>query len=91
MKKLIAIATVLSVAVMIGGAGPAKATTVEELQATIAALQEQLNAALAQLTALQGGAATTGGTVTGCTISSFDRNLKVGMTGDDVKMPPNRS
>jgi outer membrane murein-binding lipoprotein Lpp len=80
MKKIIAIATVLSVAVMIGGVTPAKATTVEELQATIAALQQQLNAALAQLAALQG---TGGGTV--ATSCNFTRNLYPGMRGSDVK------
>ena len=79
MKKLIAIATILSVAVMLGGASVSKATTVEDLQATIASLQEQLNAALAQLSALGG---TTTGAVTSCT---FTRNLYPGMTGADVK------
>ncbi len=85
MKKLIAIATILSVAVMIGGVTPAKATTVAELQATIAALQQQLNAALSQLSKLQGTTtSSTGGTTTAvkCT---FTRNLYPGMTGADVK------
>ncbi len=88
MKKIIAIATILSVAVMMGGpgVGSANATTVEELEATIAALQAQLQAALAQLAELQGQqGTTTGGTITGCTITSFDRNLKIGMSGEDVK------
>jgi len=73
-KKIVAIATALTLCVMIGGA--AKGVTVDELQA-------QINALLAQLATLQGQ--TTGGTVSGCTITSFDANLAQGSTGAAVK------
>lgn len=75
-KKIVAIATVLT---MIGG--PALGATIEELQAQIDALLSQLSTLQSQLAALQG----TTPTVSGCTISSFDRNLSQGMSGDDVK------
>lgn len=79
MKKIIAIATVLTVAAMVAGPGPAQATTIEDLEATIADLQTQLTAALAQLTAL-------GGTVSGVGVScTFTRNLYPGVSGTDVK------
>lgn len=77
MKKLIAIS--LSVVVLMA-AGSASATTIAELQAQIAALTAQLNT----LIAAQG----TGGTVStsACSgVTSFDRNLKQGMSGADVK------
>jgi len=79
-KKIVAIATALSVTVMV--AGPAGAATVEELNALIVNLTTQLNSLTAQLAALQN--TTTGGT-TACTITSFTRNLSQGMTGADVK------
>jgi len=79
LKKIVAVATVLTVFVWVGA--PAQATTVEELEAQIAALLEQLSTLQSQLATLKGETIT----VTGCTITSFDRNLKVGMTGDDVK------
>jgi len=85
MKKLIAIATILSVAVMIGGVTPAKATTVAELQATISALQQQLNAALAQLAQLKGTSGSSTGGTTSTASCTFTRNLYPGMTGADVK------
>jgi len=83
MKKIIAIATALTTVVMIAGPSAAGAVTADELQA-------QINALLAQLSALQGQLATMGGTTTpaavsGCTITSFTRNLSQGATGDDVK------
>jgi hypothetical protein len=77
-KKIVAIATVFSVLTFVS---PVFAVTVEELQAQINALLAQLSTLQAQLAALQG---TTGG-VTGCTITSFARNLSQGMSGDDVK------
>ncbi len=82
-KKIIAIVTGLTLVVMMapGLALGGTAEDIAALQATIAALQTQLNAAAAQLATLQGVAPA----VTGCTITSFDRNLKQGMTGDDVK------
>ncbi|XOB40757.1 MAG: hypothetical protein ACKKMR_01975 [Candidatus Nealsonbacteria bacterium] len=78
-KKTIAIITVLTVWASISIATPAFAITVEELQAQIATLLASINALQTQLAALQGTA------VTGCTITSFDRNLQQAMSGDDVK------
>ena len=61
----------------------AQAVTAAELQAQINALLETLAGLQAQLGDLTGEP--TGGTIAGCTITSFTRNLKVGMSGDDVK------
>jgi len=58
---------------------PIEEMTAEELKAKITeiiALINQLKARLAQLT---------GAAYEGCTITSFDRNLSQGMSGDDVK------
>jgi len=74
-KKIVAIATILTMM-----AGPALGATVAELQAQIDALLAQLASLQSELTELQGETPT----VSGCTISSFDRNLKEGMSGDDV-------
>jgi type II secretory pathway pseudopilin PulG len=79
LKKIVAVATVLTVFVWVGA--PARAATVEELEAQIAALLEQLAQLQSQLATLKGEATA----ITGCTITSFDRNLRQGMTGDDVK------
>src|SRR3989344_4504783 len=82
MKKIIAIATALTTVVMIAGPGGAGAVTADELQA-------QINALLAQLSALQSQLATVGGATTpavsGCAITSFTTNLSQGSTGNDVK------
>jgi len=61
---------------------PAKAQTVEELQAQIQQLLEQIAQLQAQLAALQGG-----GTQPSSSLYcyNFTRNLTVGMSGDDVK------
>jgi len=59
-KKIIAIVTALTVTVWVAGPAVAQAQTAEELQAQIAALQEQLNQLLQQLAQLQ-GQETTGG------------------------------
>lgn len=59
----------------------ANALTNEELQAQITALLAQLATLQSQLAGMGGST----GTVTGCTITSFDRNLSQGMTGEDVK------
>ncbi len=89
LKRIVSVATILTVVLMVAGPAvrPASALTVEELQAQIAALQEQLAAYQQQLQDLlgdQGG--TTGGTIEGIPEGfTFDRNLKMGMTGDDVK------
>jgi len=60
----------LSLALVLGVAAPAGAQTVAELQA-------QINALMAQLASLQGGAAATAGT-------SFTQDLTVGSTGAQV-------
>jgi len=89
LKRIVSVATILTVVLMVAGPAvrPVSALTVEELQAQIAALQEQLAAYQQQLQELlgeQGG--TTGGTIEGIPEGfTFDRNLKMGMTGDDVK------
>ncbi len=83
-KKFATIATVITVlAMVVGPVAPAQAQTTAELQAQVAALQAQLSALLAQLGSTTGTTGTTGTLPTGC--ASFDRNLKVGMTGADVK------
>ena len=79
-KKIIAIAATFSF--LFTAAAPAMALTAAELQVQITALMAQLAALQTQLSVLEGG---TGATVTGCTITSFDRALKVGMSGDDAK------
>ncbi len=63
----------VGVAMAIGAASPLGAQTVADLQA-------QINALLAQLSALQGGASTTT-TVSAC---AFTRSLTVGSNGSDV-------
>ncbi len=78
-KKIVAMIIGLSMVAMMAP-GLAQALTVDELQVQINALLAQLATLQAQLTALTGAPA-----VTGCTVTSFDRNLKLGMTGDDVK------
>jgi hypothetical protein len=61
---------------------PAKADTVSDLQAQIAALLAQINTLQAQLSALQGGSSAGTGACTGVT---FSRNLSQGSSGADVK------
>ncbi len=78
-KKIIAIITTFSF--LFTAAGPAMSATIEELQAQIAALLAQIATLQAQLSGMGAGT----GTITGCSISSFSRNLKIGMSGDDVK------
>jgi hypothetical protein len=78
-RKIIAIVTSLTVWASI--ASPALAITADELQAQIDALLAQLSNLQNQLAGMTGGT----GTITGCTITSFDRALKQGMSGDDVK------
>src|SRR3989344_3757890 len=81
-KKIIATVTLVASAALM--AGPAAALTAEELQAQINSLLATLSALQAQLTQLQGGT-TGGGTVTGCTITSFDANLTLSSRGEAVK------
>jgi hypothetical protein len=80
MKKIISIATALTVAAMIAGPGTAQAITAAELQAQIDALLAQLATLQSQLSGLQGGG-TGGGVSVSCT---FSRNLYPGMSGTDV-------
>jgi hypothetical protein len=79
LKRIVAITTVF--AMFFGVVGPAQAITVEELEAQIADLLSTLASLQNQLAALKGETPT----VTGCTITSFDRNLQQGMSGADVK------
>ncbi len=78
------IAAVMTLSLWASVASPAFAATADELQAQIDALLAQLSTLQSQLSTLTGGTATTY-SHPGCEITSFDRNLKVGMTGDDVK------
>lgn len=80
-KKIISVVTGVMVTVWLVGPSVAYGLTAEELQAQIDALLAQLADLQAQLAELQGEPSPT---VTGCTITSFDRNLKQGMSGDDV-------
>ncbi|MCD6412239.1 peptidoglycan-binding protein, partial [bacterium] len=63
---------------------PAKAQTIEELQAQIQQLLEQIAQLQAQLAALQGEAQAPAGEAS-LYCYNFTRNLTVGMRGDDVK------
>jgi peptidoglycan hydrolase-like protein with peptidoglycan-binding domain len=56
----------------------AGAVTIEELQA-------QINALLAQLSALQGSSTVSGNVPAACVGITLQRNLMVGSTGSDVK------
>ncbi|MFH1462610.1 MAG: hypothetical protein ABIG08_02890 [bacterium] len=84
LKKIIASVTTITCAVWLMGPGMAQAITAAELQVQIDALLAQLATLQSQLSGLDGGSTGTG-TVSGCTITSFDRNLSQGMSGDDVK------
>ena len=74
-KKIIACITGLAIVAMIVPSS-AQAVTAAELQIQINALLETLAGLQTQLADLTGEPA--GGTITGCTITSFSRNLKVG-------------
>src|SRR4030042_913393 len=82
-KKIIATVTMLTCVGMLVPAGAVQALTAAELQEQINALLATLSSLQDQLTVLQGGS--TGGTITGCTITSFDRNLTLKSSGADVK------
>jgi len=82
MKKIISFATILTVAAMIAGPGVGNAATAEELQAQINDLLAQLQQLQSQLAAIQG---TSAGVPAVCAGITFDRNLTVGSTGNDVK------
>ena len=86
MKKAATVGIAVSTAIWLSGAAAivplasAQTLTVEQLQAQITKLLEQITQLQAQLTAQSG---TTGGAVaTSCT---FTRDLTVGAKGDDVK------
>jgi len=83
LKKCVVVVTTLLVLGGLGFANDASALTTEELQAQITALLAQIATLQTQL-ADMGGTTTTGTTVTGCTVSSFDRALMQGMSGEDV-------
>jgi len=86
LKKVIAIATSLALVVMFLPIVPVQAATVEELQAQIAALTQQLQQLQSQLASLQGTSSTPSTNVpAACVGITFDRNLSVGATGADVK------
>jgi len=80
-KKIVAIVTTVTCAVWMMGPGVANALTASELQSLIDDLLAQIATLQSQLVELEGG---TTATISGCTITSFDRALKVGMSGDDV-------
>ncbi len=82
MKRLFTLFTVFAVAAVMIVPAPAKALTAEELQLQINQLLNQLSSLQAQLGQMGG---TTGGTITGCTVTSLTRNLAQGSTGADVK------
>jgi len=73
MKKIIAIATALTVVAFVAGPGSAGATTVEELTAQINSLLATIAQLQTQLAALQGGSTT--GVPAACAGITFDRNL----------------
>jgi len=81
MKKIISLATILTVAAMVAGPGVNAATTAE-LQAQINTLMATLAGLQAQLTA-QGGS--TGAAPAACAGVTFSANLTVGSTGTAVK------
>jgi len=83
MKKIIAIVGMVGMIAMIVPSST-QAATVEELQAQIATLLAQITSLQTQLSALSGG--TTGAAApAACSGVTFDRNLKLGMTGTDVQ------
>ena len=79
-KKIVAIVTTITCAVWMMGPGVANALTASELQVLIDDLMAQIVSLQSQLSAIEGGEVA----VAGCSITSFDRALKVGMSGDDV-------
>ena len=81
MKKIISLATILTVAAMVAGPGVNAATTAE-LQAQINTLMATLAGLQAQLTA-QGGS--TGAVPAACAGVTLSANLTVGSTGTAVK------
>ncbi len=76
---------VLTAVLVLGYASGANAVTQAEYDALLARI-DSLIAIITSLGGDAGDAGDTGGaTITGCTISSFDRALMLAMSGDDVK------
>ncbi len=80
-KKFISVIVSLALVAAVLPISNTQAITADELKAQIEALAKQLAELQQQLVQIESPAAT----VSGCAITSFDRNLKQGMTGDDVK------
>lgn len=83
LKRIISTVTIFALVAMIAPASTYGLTSAE-LQAQITALQAQLLELTKQLSAIE-GTTTAPATVTGCAITSFNRNLALKSTGDDVK------
>lgn len=84
LKKIVVVGIAsLIIGIMVGPGIANAQTTAADLEARIAALMKELDSLKAQLAELRGGTPPAPG-VEGCTITSFDRNLKQGMSGDDV-------
>ncbi len=85
-KKIVATATVLTCSVMMVAPAGAGAMTAAELEAQINALMAQLAALQGQLGELEGTGGTGGVAIEGIPAGfTFDTNLKLGMSNDDVK------
>jgi len=88
LKKIVMIAGIIGMVGMVGTPALAAALTESQIN-SILSLLESFGADTATIanveSALKGEPVTpTTPTVEGCTITSFDRNLKLGMSGDDV-------
>lgn len=82
-KRIISSIISLTLVAVLVPMGNAQALTAEELRAQIEELRKQLAELQRQLGEL--GETTVPPVVSGCTVTSFDRNLKQGMQGEDVK------
>jgi peptidoglycan hydrolase-like protein with peptidoglycan-binding domain len=78
------VSAVVAATTLVTMAGPAFAVTAEELLAQIQQLQQQLNQLMAQYQQLT-GQAPSAGVPAACTGVTFTRDLKLGMSGADVK------
>ena len=84
-KKIFALGLVLAMFAGIVMPGMAGADEAADLQAQITALLAQLNALQAQLSGLEGTTVPAAVPAACVGMTSFARNLSVGMTGDDIK------